>query len=273
MKALLVSTSKAGNLTLEKRWVLVTGADGHIGKALSKNLAQQGYDLVLTDARQGALLSTALSLSTEFSVRVETKVADLELESDRANLIQAVLDISDSLYGVVNLAAFVGTSELDGWSGPLQEQSIDSWKRALEVNLTAPFHLVKGLEQALRRSQFSSVLNVSSIYGLYGPNPALYEDGEFRNPAAYAATKGGLIQLTRWLATYLAPDVRVNAIALGGLKRDQTDKFIDRYSSLTPLGRMATESDAVEAISFLLSQRASYITGETLSVDGGWGVW
>ena len=93
------------------------------------------------------------------------------------------------------------------------------------------------------------------------------------NPAAYGASKGGLIQLTRWLATTIAPQVRVNAISPGGIFRNQPSEFLDRYKLKTPLGKMATEDDFRGAIAYLASDLSNYVTGQILQVDGGWGVW
>jgi NAD(P)-dependent dehydrogenase (short-subunit alcohol dehydrogenase family) len=108
---------------------------------------------------------------------------------------------------------------------------------------------------------------------MYGPDWGLYENTGVGNPAAYGASKGGLIQLTRWLSTTLAPNVRVNAISPGGIFRGQDTTFVSRYESKTPLGRMATEEDFCGVIAFLSSDQSKYVTGQNLSVDGGWGVW
>ena len=93
------------------------------------------------------------------------------------------------------------------------------------------------------------------------------------NPAAYAASKGGLLQLTRWLATTLAPKIRVNAISPGGIARNQPSSFVERYEARTPLGRMATEDDFRGAIAYLASDMSTYVTGQNLRVDGGWCSW
>jgi NAD(P)-dependent dehydrogenase (short-subunit alcohol dehydrogenase family) len=93
------------------------------------------------------------------------------------------------------------------------------------------------------------------------------------NPAAYGASKGGLIQFTRWLATTVAPDIRVNAISPGGIYRQQPGAFVSRYEARTPMGRMATEDDFRGVVAHLASDLSRYVTGQNLAVDGGWGVW
>ena len=93
------------------------------------------------------------------------------------------------------------------------------------------------------------------------------------NPAAYGASKGGLLQLTRWLVSTMAPAVRVNAISPSGIARGQAQSFIERYESRIPLGCMATEDDFRGAVDFLASDMSGYLTGQNSSIDGGWGVW
>ena len=160
-----------------------------------------------------------------------------------------------------------------GWSVPFEDQSVETWRRAIEVNLTAVFDLSQGLHSLLKASKGGSIINIASIYGMNGVDWSLYEGTSMSNPAAYAASKGGLIQLTRWLATTIAPEVRVNAIAPGGIFRNQPEGFVKRYEAKTPLGRMATEEDFRGAIAYLSSDLSRYVTGHVLMVDGGWSSW
>ena len=119
-----------------------------------------------------------------------------------------------------------------------------------------------------------SVINIGSIYGVLGPDWSLYNSSDIKGtPAAYAASKGGLIQLTRWLATSLAPSVRVNAIVPGGVERDTPVRFKQEYEKRTPLKRLAKEEDVKGVSVFLASDASSYITGQCIMVDGGWSVW
>jgi NAD(P)-dependent dehydrogenase (short-subunit alcohol dehydrogenase family) len=114
---------------------------------------------------------------------------------------------------------------------------------------------------------------MGSIYGMVGPKWDLYEGTSMGNPAAYGASKGGLLQLTRYLATTMAPSVRVNMITPGGIFREQPQAFVHRYEAGVPLGRMASEEDLKGAVAYLASDLSAYMTGQNLVVDGGWTVW
>ena len=162
---------------------------------------------------------------------------------------------------------------MPGWSVPFEDQSIDTWRRAMEVNLTAVFDLSKGLAPLLKSSKNGSIVNIASIYGIHGSDWSLYEGTGMNNPAAYGASKGGLIQLTRWLATAIAPEVRVNAISPGGIFKNQPEEFVKRYEDKTPMGRMANAEDFRGALAYLTSDLSKYVTGQVLQVDGGWGTW
>ena len=164
-------------------------------------------------------------------------------------------------------------SDLEGWVTSFEKQSPDTWRRALEVNLTAPFVLVQSCLDALRSSSHGSIINIGSTYGVGGAVMSLYEGTSMGNPAAYAASKGGLIQFTRWLSTVLAPQIRVNSISPGGIWREQPDSFHQRYVERTPLGRMANEEDFKGIIAYLASDASAYVTGQNIMVDGGWTAW
>jgi NAD(P)-dependent dehydrogenase (short-subunit alcohol dehydrogenase family) len=92
------------------------------------------------------------------------------------------------------------------------------------------------------------------------------------NPAAYGASKGGLLQLTRWLSSTLAPEIRVNAISPGGIYRNQPEPFVSKYEKRVPLGRMANPDDFRGVLAYLCSDMSEYVTGQIISVDGGWGI-
>lgn len=258
---------------LKGRRAVITGATGHLGRVIAESLAELGADLILVDRPGSNFDSLSADLIQRWAVSVVHRSCDLELQEDRRDLVAWIRGTGHGLNILINNAAFVGTSDLEGWTVPFEEQGLEAWRRALEVNLTAIFELCQGLAPDLKLAEGSSIINIASIYGSYGPDYSLYAGTEMANPAGYAASKGGVIQLTRWLATTLAPTVRVNSIAPGGIFRGQPDLFVERYKAKTPLARMAKEDDLKGAIAYLSSDMASYVTGQNLSVDGGWGIW
>lgn len=259
-------------MSLGGRRALITGAAGELGKAMASALASLGADLLLID-RHGSDFTELSEILKDEKVQIHIQCCDLEVESEREKLIRNIIKSDKGLSILVNNAAFAGTAQLMGWAVPFEQQSLETWRRAFEVNLTAIFHLCQGLAPILNKSSGASIVNISSIYGFLGPIWKLYEGTAMGNPAAYAASKGGLIQLTRWLSTTMAPRIRVNSISPGGVWRNQPDKFHRRYVAHTPLERMATEDDIIGAIIYLASDLSRYVTGHNLVVDGGWSAW
>jgi len=260
-------------MNLKGRRALVTGATGGLGRVMIDTLAELGANLVLVDRPGADFQNLVETLQQRWGVKIQHRHCDLEQQGHRAELMNWLKSSGEGLNILINNAAFVGTSELQGWAVPFEEQTVETWRRALEVNLTAVFDLCQGLTPLLKVAESASIINVASIYGQYGPDWSLYEGTSMSNPAAYGASKGGLVQFTRWLATTIAPHVRVNAISPGGVFRNQPEEFVQRYKTRTPLGRMATEDDFRGAVAYLASDLSRYVTGQNLAVDGGWGVW
>ncbi|MGA1436089.1 MAG: SDR family oxidoreductase [Pontimonas sp.] len=248
---------------LTGRTALVTGAAGHIGREICDTLADLGATVAASDTL------TQLDSSPRITSANLSIPADLSSTDEIHLLVDNVLAETGGIEIVVHSAALVGTDQLDGWAVPFTEQSIETWRLALEINLTSAFTLCQRAAPALECSGKGSIIFISSIYGFLGQDPSLYEGTDMASPAAYFASKGGLEQLSRWLATTLAPHTRVNTICPGGIERGQPDSFRDRYMSKTPLGRLGQEDDLLGAVGFLASDLSSYVTGQQLIVDGG----
>lgn len=260
-------------MSLAGRVAVVTGGSGHLGSCFCRGLAELGASVVVLDQDEARADATAAAVAAEHGGR--TMAVPVDLADDAGvrrvpSLVEAELGGVDIL---VHCASLVGTTALDGWAVPFEDQSVETWRKAMDVNLTSAFVLSQSAAPLLRRSGKGSVVLVGSIYGLVGPQWALYEGGKLGNPAAYAASKGGLAQFTRWLATTLAPDVRVNTLSPGGIMRGHEDPFLARYTERTPLGRMATETDMLGGLVYLASDLSSYVTGHDLVIDGGWTAW
>ncbi len=251
---------------------MITGANGHVGRRLVEGFASLNADILLTDRNETSTDILRCELALREDVTIEYIQCNLELEGDRDDLIRILRDRGDRIDVLVNCAAFVGTENLSGWNEPFAKQTLDTWRRAIEVNLTAPFHLIQGISPLMKGAVDPNIVNISSIYGQYAPDWSLYEGLDMSNPAAYAISKAGLIHLTKWLATTLAPSVRVNSVSPGGVFRGQNETFVDRYKQKVPLRRMATEHDVWAAVMYLSTSLGSYVTGQNLLVDGGWGL-
>lgn len=259
-------------MDLTGRVAAITGGAGHIGRAMAEALAELGAKVALIDMAPNTG-EIAQALSERFATEACGIAADLTDDTAIAALPAQVEACLGALDILIHNAAFVGTSGLTGWVTPFEEQSVETWRKAMDINLTVPFSLTQAALPLLRRSGRGSVIMVSSIYGLVGPDLSLYDGTAMGNPAAYSASKGGLLQLTRWLSTVLAPDIRVNAIIPGGVARGQPEAFTQRYVARTPLARMAIEDDFKGVTAFLAGDASAYMTGQSLAVDGGWTAW
>lgn len=259
-------------MDMSGRLALITGGAGHLGRAMAEALSEVGADVVILDLEQERCDEVCADLRERFGTDPLGLAHDLE-GGDVEAVVGAVEERGGRLDVLVHNAAFVGSSKLEGWAVPFESQRPEAWRRALEVNLTAPFFMTQALLEQLRRSESASIIHIGSIYGVLGPVMDFYEGTKMGNPGAYAASKGGLTQLTRWLATTLAPEIRVNTISLGGVERGQPEAFMDKYTARTPLARMGTEEDIKGAITYLASDLSAYVTGHNLALDGGWAAW
>ena len=254
--------------SLQGKSGVVTGGGGPIGRAVVHSLALQGAHVIAVDLPKPCSDLRSQPLTTQLSEFIRIIETDLLNPVEFAELCSSLRETPIDF--LVNNAALTGDSRVDGYCGTLESQSYEAFDSALELNLAIPFRLTKELLPMLRAGLQASIVNISSIYGLVAPSFAIYGAGQLMTPAAYAASKGGLIQLTRYLAGALGPQIRVNAVAPGGVERGQAVDFVEAYVSRTMLKRMASEQDIANAIVWLISDQSSYITGQVIAVDGGW---
>jgi Dehydrogenases with different specificities (related to short-chain alcohol dehydrogenases) len=261
-------------INLTDRTALITGGAGYLGRAFGETLAELGANVAVADRNAAQAEQVAQTLTETYGIRAMAIVIDMAVEADVRTLPSQVAEKLGSLDILVNNAAFVSSDgSLSGWSVPFAEQSSATWREALEVNITAPTFLTQAAWPFLKASGKGSVINITSLYAFLGPDLRLYENTSMNNVAAYAASKGGLLQMTRWLSTVMAPEVRVNCVSPGGVWRSQPESFVKQFVSRTPLGRMAVEEDLKGVMAFLSSDMSQYVTGQHIPVDGGFSVW
>ena len=154
----------------------------------------------------------------------------------------------------------------------LFEMTGADWEETMRVNSTGLFLASKHLSEPMREQRSGSIVNISSIYGMVGPDFSIYEGTPLQNPANYSFSKGGMINFTRYLAAALGPyGIRVNCLSPGGLQTPaMPERFVAQYSRRTLLGRLANEDDIKGPAIFLASDASCYITGANIPVDAGW---
>lgn len=261
-------------MDLTGRKALVTGGAGHIGLAVGEAVMELGAALAIVDVDAAACRRCAARLSgSRRKSRAIALPCDLANEQATRRGVRTAIERLGGLEIIVHCAAYVGTTERPGWAVPFEQQTAAAFDAAMRVNVTSAFVMVQEAQAALAASGHGTVIFFSSIYGMVGPDLRLYEGTAMANPAGYGASKGALLQLTRYLATVLAPRIRVNAISPGGVWRDQPERFRRGYASRTPVGRMAAEEDVKGAVAYLASDLSAYVTGHNLVVDGGWTAW
>ncbi len=146
---------------------------------------------------------------------------------------------------------------------------LDLWNLSLDVNLTGAFLSARETNNELKKSK-GSIIFVSSIYGLISPDHKIYKSQRFKSIPAYSASKAGIIGLAKWLASWNAGKVRVNVVSPGGVFNKHNKNFLKSYSSKTLTGRMAKREEIFGIFRYLISDSASYVTGQNFIIDGGY---
>lgn len=263
--------------SLKNKTAIVTGALGLIGKEHCRALSEAGANVIVADIDK--------VMSQNFAESLQTESVGVSLDVTNPDSIKSLRDAVLTRFGHIDI--LVNNAAInDMFEDPkaATEQSkfenypLELWQKSLDVNLTGVFLCSQILGYEMAKQKAGSIINIASTYGISAPDQSLYikEDGtqSFYKPPAYSATKGAVIMFTRYLASYWGKEgVRVNTLTPGGVENSQDDFFIQKYSSKTPLGRMAQPTDYKGSLIFLASDASSYMTGANLIVDGGWTSW
>lgn len=239
---------------LNDKVIVITGGEGLIGKAIVKRLKKAGATVISADIQIDAIVD-------------ENVYLDITKEESISNVIATTIKKFGKIDGWVN-NAYPRTKD---WANKLEDIPSESWRMNIDMHLNGYFLCARAALEQMKKQGFGCLVNMSSIYGVVAPDFSIYDGTKMTMPAAYAAIKGGIVNLTRYLAAYYGPyNVRVNSVSPGGIFDNQPDAFVSKYNKKVPLRRMGTPRDIASSIHFLLSDDAAYVTGHNLMVDGGW---
>lgn len=274
--------NSVNKLRLSEKIVVVTGATGLLGREHVLAILSEGGKVVLLDIDKHALSSFSEELDPLYQGMFLILVCDITSEEDIQRALQVTIKTFGVPTGLVNNAAINPSVEKNSHKfSRIEDISFSNWDAEFKVGLWGSFLCSKILGQAMLRSGINgSIVNVSSDHGLIAPNQSLYrldgilEDEQPVKPVTYSVIKHGLIGLSKYLATYWAKDsIRVNTLCPGGVLNGQDEKFISRFNSIVPMGRMAYPHEYRGALVFMLSDESTYMTGATIVIDGGRTTW
>jgi len=241
---------------LKNKIIIVTGGSGLIGLATLKHLIKEGAVVINADIKPHPK-----------KIKAEFYKMDITKKSSIQKTIKKIIKTYGAIDGLVN-NAYPRTKD---WGNKFELVTDESWKANVDMQMNSVFTMSQLVLAEMTKQQKGSIVNIASIYGVVGNDFTVYDGTDLTSPAAYAAIKGGIINFTRYLASYFGKDkIRVNTVSPGGVFNHQPEKFVKNYEHKVPLKRMAQPEDIAPAISFLLSDESSYITGHNLIVDGGW---
>jgi NAD(P)-dependent dehydrogenase (short-subunit alcohol dehydrogenase family) len=258
---------------LSGKVIVVTGGTGLLGSAYCDTLARQGACVVVADLAASQPEVLAQRIAHEHGVKTLGVPCDVGSESDVVSLFERTMMEFGRVDGVMNNAAATGEHLMRSGAvfSPFEEYPLAVWEAVMKVNLTGVFLVAREGGKAMLKSGGGSLVNVSSTYGVVGPDHRIYEGMKFKSFPGYSAAKAGVHGLTRWLATYWGDKgIRVNTLVPGGVENKHDPVFVQRYSERTPLRRMARREDMVGMVVYLMSDAAAYTTGQQYFVDGGW---
>ena len=259
---------------VNKEIVLITGVSGQLGAEYAKEFLSRGAKVVGLDIGPSGRSD---ALATQHSDSYHFLAADV---TNKASL-QTALGQVEAKFGtptvLINNAAIDSPpSSPPEENGPFEDYPEASWDKVVDVNLKGVYLCCQVFGASMAKANKGAIINVASIYGVVSPDQNLYEyrrkRGEvFYKPVAYAASKSGILNLTRYLAVYWAKqNVRVNSLTIAGVFNNQEQAFLDVYCGRIPVGRMANADEYNGSVLFLASDASRYMTGHNLVVDGGW---
>lgn len=253
------------SFSLNGKVVVQFGGTGLLGRALVTALGAAGATLVVASRNRASLAALAKS---ENAAGHHLSVDEVDIGSEAS--LHALRDRVLAAHGRIDGIVFNAVARTMKSMG----DELGAWKSSMDTNATGFFATVRAFGDAMAAKKSGSIVNIASMQGMIGMNPWLYEGTAMTASPDYFFHKGGMINLTRYLASHYGPaNVRVNTVSPGGIfnpEKPQPDAFLARYAKTTMLSRMGRADEVGGAVVFLLSDASTYVTGSNLTVDGGY---
>ena len=261
---------------LEKKTIVLTGSAGRLGSGFADVLSSAGADVVLVDIENSSNKKLESKLKQKYNTNPLAVNVDISNQSEVKKLKQIVLKKYKKIDVLINNAHFIPRSH-PMIGSPFENYPLELWHQTIVKNLNGLFLCCREFGKIMTKQQKGVIINISSIYGIMGPDQRIYGKSKLNSPPFYSATKGAMVNLTRYLAAFWhGTNIRVNTLTLGGVYDSDLHKnkeFVKNYSKKTMIGRMARKDDYYGAIIFLASDASTYMTGSNLIIDGGWSAW
>ena len=241
---------------LNNKVIIVTGGRGLIGREIVKELRERG----------------AVAIDADMSVSTDAEARTFHLDLTDNGSIDALIEFTLTNYGgridgLIN-AAYPHTPDWGRYK--FEDTPFEHWSENVRIQLNPVFYIDQQVARVMTRQKSGSIVNFGSIYGIVGNDFTIYEEYGGSSPAEYCAIKGGIINFTRYMASYLGKDgIRVNCVCPGGIFDNQREEFLRAYNHRCPMKRMGNPDDIAPLCLFLVSDGAKYITGQIIAADGG----
>lgn len=252
--------------SLENKTALVLGGTGLIGKEIAMAFSEAGANTIIVDINE----DKGRTISEEIR-KTGLKCEFIQSDLTEPEHVRKVLEEINGIHriDIVVNAFYPRTSD---WGTDVENVTAESWAKNVDMHMNSYCMITKYVSDIMKKNgKGGSIINIGSIYGVVGPDFGVYEGTTITNPPAYAAIKGGITNFTRYIASYYGKyGIRANTICPGGIFDNQKEEFVKNYNRRTPLGRMGRADEIAPVCLFIASDAASYISGATIMVDGGW---
>jgi 3-oxoacyl-[acyl-carrier protein] reductase len=239
---------------LMKKIVVITGANGQIGKAFTAGLIGQGCFIYAVD------------LNIE-GIKIEENIQPIKLDITDEMAVHKFFSVIKKVDILINNAGV-------GVFTAFEDRTAKEFKRVMDVNLLGAFLMAQSSIKIMKNNNGGKIVNIASIYGLVSSDERIYGDSGRNNSEVYSATKAGLISMTQYMATHFGKyNIQTNSISPGGMYNQQSDDFVKKYEYKTPMGRMGNPQDLLSTLFYLVSEDTTYTNGQNIAVDGGFSAW